>query len=300
MGTLQDPAGRLVPLGHQHLVGRSRSMHLVIPSAEVSAQHLVLSWSGSGWSARDLGSRNGTLVDGRRLTPGVPEPIARGAVLELGGQGQRYTLVDDGPPAPYAVSGEAVAVGQDDLLAVPSPEEPVAVVMFDRELAWVLSLGETVTPIRDGAEVQIGGATWHIRLPEAVDPTAESRTVRASGEEISLRFRVSRDEEYVELHVTAGGTTHALTPRAHHYVLLTLARARLADQAMPDGERGWRYTSDLLRALRMSDNQLYVSLHRARREFSALGLDESTLLVERRPTTRQIRIAARQLKVEAA
>lgn len=275
-------------------------MHLVVPSAEVSAQHLVLSWSGTAWSARDLGSRNGTLVDGRRLTAGVPEPVARGSVLELGGQGQRYTLVDDGPPAPYAVCGDVVAIGQDDLLAVPSPEEPVAVVMFDRELAWVLSMGEQVTPIRDGAEVQIGGATWHIRLPEAVDPTAESRAVRSSGEEISLRFRVSRDEEYVELHVTTGGVPHALTPRAHHYVLLTLARARLADQAMPEGERGWRYTSDLLRALRMSDNQLYVSLHRARREFGALGLDEATQLVERRPTTRQIRIAARHLKVESA
>lgn len=299
MGILKDSSGRQFPLGHQHLVGRSRAMHLVVPSAEVSAQHLVLSWSGTGWAARDLGSRNGTLLDGRRLNPGVPEPLTRGAVLELGGQGQRYTLADDGPPSPYAECGDVVAIGQDDLLAVPSPEEPLAVVMFDRELGWVLSMGERVTPIRDGAEVQVGGATWHIHLPEAVDPTAESRPVRSTGEEVALRFRVSRDEEYVELHVTTGGTTHALPPRAHHYVLLTLARARIADEAMPEGERGWRYTSDLLRALRMSDNQLYVSLHRARREFGAIGLDEASQLVERRPTTRQIRIAARQLKVES-
>ncbi|MFT5684606.1 MAG: pSer/pThr/pTyr-binding forkhead associated (FHA) protein, partial [Myxococcota bacterium] len=65
MATLEDTQTR-----QQHLlfastlIGRSRTCNLAVDDREVSGQHILLRWTGSEWEARDLGSRNGTWVDG--------------------------------------------------------------------------------------------------------------------------------------------------------------------------------------------------------------------------------------------
>lgn len=75
-------------------------MDTVLPASEVSAQHAVLTWSGAGWTVRDLASRNGTVCNGRRLEAGWAEALTKGAVLEFGSPAQRFVLIDDRPPAP--------------------------------------------------------------------------------------------------------------------------------------------------------------------------------------------------------
>lgn len=79
---------------------------------------------------------------------------------------------------------------------------------------------------------------------------------------------------------------------------MTLARARLDAADAPPPERGWLYTEDLVKMLRISSNQLYVALHPARREIEALGLADGASVVERRSTTRQIRIGSGDVVVE--
>src|ERR1035438_2180417 len=59
--------------------------------------------------------------------------------------------------------------------------------------------------------------------------------------DVHLAFGVSLDEEYVTLHATCGSTTHDVTSRVPKYVLLMVARQRLADAAagLPDQDCGW-------------------------------------------------------------
>lgn len=47
----------------------------------------------------------------------------------------------------------------------------------------------------------------------------------------------------------------------------------------------------------MRSNQLYVSVHRLRREFDALGNGLGEALIEQRKTTRQIRLGVRDVRV---
>jgi len=66
------------------LVGRDAdTCALVLPSALVSRQHLLLRCSPEGWTAVDLGSANGTLLNGAPL--GEPTLLTPGDVLELAG-----------------------------------------------------------------------------------------------------------------------------------------------------------------------------------------------------------------------
>lgn len=75
----------------------------------VSVRHAELRFGGHGWQLSDLGSRNGTFLNGRRLD--VPAPLITGDTIRLG---------ESGPTLSVAATGEAL----DKTLAeypVPSP-----------------------------------------------------------------------------------------------------------------------------------------------------------------------------------
>jgi ABC-2 type transport system ATP-binding protein len=66
-------AGTSVPIGRQVLVGRDPQVaDVVLDDAEVSRRHATLSPSGAGVTVQDLGSTNGTFVNGARLAGVVP------------------------------------------------------------------------------------------------------------------------------------------------------------------------------------------------------------------------------------
>ncbi len=63
------PDGRSeVPLeGDLVTVGRSSANDVVLPDGAVSRRHAALERLAAGWCIHDLGSRNGTYVNGERL-----------------------------------------------------------------------------------------------------------------------------------------------------------------------------------------------------------------------------------------
>src|SRR5687768_10671759 len=52
------------------IIGRSTDVDVTIHDARLSRQHAELRWSGESWSVRDLGSHNGTFVDGKPVEGG--------------------------------------------------------------------------------------------------------------------------------------------------------------------------------------------------------------------------------------
>lgn len=94
--------GRLVPLGggqdHPLLkpklsVGRHFDCDVVIREKTVSGKHCELELENGFWRVRDLGSRNGTRVGGRRCTEAWVKPNAR---LTLGTEAFRIDYVAQG------------------------------------------------------------------------------------------------------------------------------------------------------------------------------------------------------------
>ena len=57
----------VLPLGGSVLVGRSRACGCVLGDPSVSRKHALISHGVGGWSLRDLGSMNGTYVNGSRI-----------------------------------------------------------------------------------------------------------------------------------------------------------------------------------------------------------------------------------------
>ncbi|HVV45005.1 MAG TPA: FHA domain-containing protein, partial [Bryobacteraceae bacterium] len=65
-----DGQNRFVPLNAERIsLGRSSATELSFPDDNgLSRQHLALERDGDGWAIRDLGSKNGTMLNGTRVT----------------------------------------------------------------------------------------------------------------------------------------------------------------------------------------------------------------------------------------
>lgn len=274
-------------------VGRSRSCVLRLDDPRASSLHAVLAWNGTAWELRDLGSRNGTFVNGRRLESGERELLEPGIKLGFGGQEQVWTLLDDDPP----VLGARSASGdweeaQAELLTLPSSKSPEVVVYADEKGQWVMEQGYEAQIVEAGFQVQAGGKLWTLDLPQHVAPTAaapkESTTL--SFGELNIVFKVSSDEENVLLDLQWQGHVRQIPHRAQNYLLLTLARARQKDRDMEPAEMGWCYRDDLIRGLRIPENQFNVAIFRARQHLSRAGVIGAKSVVERRRGSTQLRL----------
>lgn len=78
----EPPLGTVVPLEAVTTIGRDVNSRLVLDDEFVSGAHAVLTFRGRAWYLEDLGSTNGTFVDGERLA-GVGV-VAFGDELQLG------------------------------------------------------------------------------------------------------------------------------------------------------------------------------------------------------------------------
>lgn len=76
--------GAVVGLVQETSLGADRSNDLVLADRYVSGRHARLRWDGSGWWLEDLGSKNGTFLDGRKCPPHQEQPVPFGATLVIG------------------------------------------------------------------------------------------------------------------------------------------------------------------------------------------------------------------------
>jgi pSer/pThr/pTyr-binding forkhead associated (FHA) protein len=90
-------------------IGRRPDLELPLPFSVLSSVHArLVRGAGPGstsWSLEDLGSRNGTFLEGMRLPPGEKRSIAPGMRISLG----HVDLVFEGPSAANATGSEGTS-----------------------------------------------------------------------------------------------------------------------------------------------------------------------------------------------
>jgi ABC-type multidrug transport system ATPase subunit/ABC-type multidrug transport system permease subunit len=68
------------------VIGRAKDCDLVVSEAQVSSHHCRLTHLAGGFTLEDLGSTNGTYVNGVKIAPHEPVSVPHGARVTLGGQ----------------------------------------------------------------------------------------------------------------------------------------------------------------------------------------------------------------------
>ena len=262
------------------LIGRVRHVTLWLDRPHVSSEHAIIHWSGNAWELKDLGSRNGTFVDGKRIDPGVAVALKIGSVIGFGGPMEEWTVDDVSPPVLNALDLERDTFheAENGLLSLP-PEGPPELSIYQDQLGrWV---GETAEgdaePVSDLSVVTAGGRSFRLSLPEADQGTP--LVGLPSLEVMTLRFDVPRNQEHIQLTLVYPGGELELEPREHAYLLLLLAEARIDDAETPESDRGWVDRDELAKMVGVSVPVLHVLVHRARVQFAEHGIPSAAAVI---------------------
>jgi transcriptional regulator with GAF, ATPase, and Fis domain len=132
-------------LGEVATLGRASECEVQLVDTELSRRHAQVRKTAAGWELEDLGSRNGTRVDGVRVQGAVP--LAAGAVIALG----MHTLVFD---PPVDVVGDAdgdhrLLLLQDEAAARGARALPASAALPAAELTRMHALGLALVATAD-------------------------------------------------------------------------------------------------------------------------------------------------------
>jgi hypothetical protein len=226
--------------------------------------------------------------------------LSEGAVLRFGCNVHDWVFCDAGPPGARAVAGDGriVSMGPAGLL-LPDADTYEASISF-QDQGWLLERAGEARAVHDGEVLTLSDGTWQLELTTG-DHSVSSPTTLLGQELTELGFRVSLNEEHVEMVVRIGSAKHVVGHRSHVYLLLLLARARIRDKAgdaVPVSEQGWMETRELADMLRTTSEQVNVWIWRARQQLKAIDPELAQRIVERRPTLGQLRIGYDALSEE--
>lgn len=292
MATLQRIRdGRTFPLPSQVVVGRAQTCQLSLSVSSVSAHHAEIRWDGRRWLVHDLGSRNGTYLNGQPVarTASLARPLALGDVLSFAERAEVWRVVDTAAPAPMLVpsdGSEAIVLTPGKLLAWPSEERPLALV-YEHAGQWKLDDSHGVQDLSPGAPFQLGSVSYRLSLPAPELPTsqAEQAVSELRIETTRLEICVAHNEETASVVAYAADERLCLPARAHLYLLAFLARRRLADAATPTdapAQHGWITAPEACDALALDAAEtLSVMVHRCRKDFERLGFYQPASVIDR-------------------
>lgn len=290
MASLETANGVLeVPC--RSLVGRSSLADVILQSRRASNEHASIGWYANHWVLRDLGSSNGTMVDGRLLGPRDRVVLAVGNTLQFGGDAETIRVLDIAPPAPCAVllGPQSYVWGQRTLLVLPNEGAPEASVFYVAG-AWHVDDGSRTISAECGDIVQLPSGHFRLLLPD--DPGVEGFTAGYQLDlgKLELVFRYNTDA--VVLHLVQGTADVRLPARACVQTLLALAKLRLNGGVHPGG---WIATTELAEMRSCSAEKINVDIHRLRKLLEEAGVHDAARIIER-DDTKKLRIGVERLR----
>jgi two-component system response regulator AtoC len=175
---------QLLHEGQAFTIGRGAECEVVIIDQSVSRRHARLSFAG-GWRLEDLGSRNGTIVDGRRLGRGEQVALNLGSVASLGSatavllaaESSRFVPRSGYAGAGYAGAGYAGAAEDERGARQTSSEYVVRDAAMQRLDETIAVLAPSPLPVLIVGETGVGKELFacaiHARSPRAQRPLVQ-------------------------------------------------------------------------------------------------------------------------------
>lgn len=186
---------RVIPLeASQYTLGRSSANHLSYPDdGELSRQHLRLELTALGWTVTDLGSRNGTMVNGARITKAT---LLKTRDTISAGRLQLEFSQEDEPRRD--IRGTTVAVNLHTVLesgALASQSHAQALIEAGRELADRRPLDELFPLILNLAAGAVGCSRGMLMIEENGRLTTRASKGGSVAVSSTVRDRVMRNRE---------------------------------------------------------------------------------------------------------
>lgn len=273
----------LLSEGGSLVIGRSPAAQISINDPRMSRMHAMI-WieNGEAW-ARDLGSTNGTIVNGRRIS--VPLILGRDAVLQIGDLAVQLRPQSAGRArlAPVlwvedAETGLRRSVGDE-----PVHLGDTATLQQDHDAIW-LENDEGRHSLSVGDAFHAAGRRW--RLVDSEEAGTSTDFSSQNGPPYSLWVL---DHRRIVVRDLQSGREHTVSSSRRTRLLRLLGARLQQDRARrrPVEQQGWTSDDELGLAvwgeawLGSASNRLNVLIHRIRRELEDAGFDSDCLQKQR-------------------
>jgi hypothetical protein len=284
----QRGTGLQSELDFEGVIGRGPRCGLRVDDPRVSQLHALIRWTGTDWEVRDLGSLNGTFVEGDRLESGGSRLLSAGDEVRVA-DAAAWTFLDVSPPLPRieGEDGRLLRARTPDLIRIPEAGPAAAWLLRTPDGQWCLEDADGASVITHGDTFSCAGTNWRFNAPVTTSPTERAD---GAGEGFKLVFQVAANQEHIVVTVRRGDRTAELEPRSHGELLLFLARAWLEDERSSPWERGWVHQDLVCRDLAVPRRTLNTHVHRARRQLEECGLRDAEVVLQRRVSAQQLRL----------
>ncbi len=291
MATLLNlSTGENVNLLTQHLFGRHPgASSTVLKDPNVSRMHASIYWDGECWLLQDS-STNGTFINGVRVQGETRNQIKENDNIHFANlSGETWQLIDAQAPKSMLVpkSGTSESILLNDIAVLPNEESPEVTLFKSPAGQWICESESGVSTLVSGDLVGTQSCVWRFIEAKSVAQTIQIETIsETDSSDIQMHFEVSQNEEHVALNVLLKGKKYDLGERNHHYLLLLLARKRIADSKanFEKAEQGWIEKEHLGQMLGQSETHINIQVYRFRKQIIK-ALPQSLLLpqvIERR------------------
>jgi hypothetical protein len=237
---------QVVLLQAEHLFGRNvYACNTYINNPDVSRSHAAIHWCNGVWKLQDF-SRNGTLVNGKFIRK-LSVQLEVGSEIQFGStQADTWKITDISSPSSYlkSLNSENRTLILENCHALPDDLKPEVVFYRDEEHTWVAETAEKKSPLLKGSRFIFNNEEWEFIENEVLQETIDYGHAIQNA---CFKFCVDLTEEDIRVKLMIDHNEHDLGKRSFNYIMLTLARKRLADQNLGYAaeEQGWMAIEDL-------------------------------------------------------
>jgi len=256
----------------QHIFGRhSGSSQTILKNPEASRLHASVFWNGSHWLIQD-NSSNGTFLNNALITAGTKNRLKVGDSIQFGALNACIWIFNnEEPPKSLLVSlvDGINPIELEGVVVLPNEASPEITIYQVASGQWVFENSIGITTLESGRKVSTDNNSWIFIDAEISDRTQQAdHILNKDSTDIKLNFTVSKNEEHVSIKIKINRLQINLGERAHHYLMLYLARKRLTDlqQGLENSEQGWIDKDILCQQTGLDEKHVNLQIYRFRKQ----------------------------------
>lgn len=292
---------KIVSCRVNHSFGRDKETNItVINNPSASRNHAIIAWNGQMWQIKDA-SLNGTYINNSRLNSGTYHDITLGMKIQFGNTpDETWEVTEISPPAtcliPISTSDPYIPL--HDVVILPINDKDIMIYLSD-DAKWLCESDGEVSMLQSGDIVGYAKHIWQFSDAQPSEATT-TMSLAPPPNDIKFNFNASQNEEHVSLSLVVDKKEFNLGERNHHYLLLLLARQRLADidKGIEPSEQGWINKDVLIKMLGIIEQHINIQIYRFRKQVTSTMPSSTTLhqIIERRPG--ELRFAYDDIHIE--
>ncbi len=287
---LNKKTNKSVFLRSHHVFGRHPgSANTLLTNPEASRIHASILWNGSFWTIKDSSS-NGTYINAEMLLSGSKTQLNLGDRICFGALDNIcWVLSNDNAPKSMLmpIKSDAQAIELEGVVGLPNENNPEITLYQEARGKWLCENSSGIILLEAGSKVSTENNSWYFINAETIDETVKVESnLNKMTKPSTINFTVSRDEEHVSLRIVFENKPIDLGERTHHYLVLLIARKRIADRKLgvEESEQGWIDKDQLSQQLGLDENHINIQIYRLRKQLMQINPSAVQLLqiIERR------------------